>query len=133
MHRVRRPLTVIGAGSNALILDGGVRGLAVRPVSKDVTTADAVVTLAAGAMMPRVALDLARVGVGRHGVGHRRSRQLWRLGVGQRGRLRRRGGEQRWWDCEVVAPDGTTRWIGVADCGFAYRDPGSRTTCAVMS
>ena len=27
-------------------------------------------------------------------------------------------------DCtgKLVAPDGTTRWIGAADCGFAYRD-----------
>jgi UDP-N-acetylmuramate dehydrogenase len=25
-------------------------------------------------------------------------------------------------DCEVVAPDGTIRWIAAADCGFAYRD-----------
>jgi UDP-N-acetylmuramate dehydrogenase len=115
------PLTVLGAGSNALILDGGVRGLAVRPMSKDVTIGDAVVTLAAGAMMPRVALDLARLGL---------AGMEWGIGVpgscgasvwGNAGAF---GAEVAGTlvDCEVVAPDGTTRWIAAADCGFAYRD-----------
>lgn len=115
------PLTVVGAGSNALILDGGVRGLAVRPMSKEMTIGDTVVTLAAGAMMPRVALDLARVGV---------TGMEWGIGVpgscgasvwGNAGAF---GAEaaSTLVDCEVVAPDGTTRWIGAADCGFAYRD-----------
>ncbi len=114
-------LTVLGAGSNALILDGGVRGLALRPVSKEMTIGDGTVTLAAGAMMPRVALDLARQGIGgmEWGIGVPGScgASVWgnagAFGADVAGTLV---------ECEVAAPDGTTRWVGAADCGFSYRE-----------
>lgn len=115
------PLTVVGAGSNALILDGGVRGLAVRPHSKEMAVGDGEVTLAAGAMMPRVALDLARQGVAgmEWGIGVPGScgASVWgnagAFGADVAGTVV---------ECEVVAPNGTTRWITAADCGFAYRE-----------
>jgi UDP-N-acetylmuramate dehydrogenase len=114
-------LTVVGAGSNALIQDGGVRGLAVRPHSKEIAVGDAEVTLAAGAMMPRVALDLARQGVAgmEWGIGVPGScgASVWgnagAFGADVAGTLV---------ECEVVAPNGTTRWVAAADCGFAYRE-----------
>jgi UDP-N-acetylmuramate dehydrogenase len=115
------PVTVVGAGSNALILDGGVRGLAVRPLSKEMRVGKAAVTLAAGAMMPRVALDLARLGI---------AGMEWGIGVpgscgasvwGNAGAF---GGDVAGTlvECEVAAPDGTTRWLSAADCGFSYRE-----------
>ena len=115
------PLTVLGAGSNALILDGGVRGLALRLMSKELDVTDGVATLAAGTMLPRAALDLA--GKGWAGM-------EWGIGVpgscgasvfGNAGAF---GGEVAGSlvECEVVAPDGTTRWLAGADCGFGYRD-----------
>ena len=115
------PLTILGAGSNALILDGGVRGLALRLMAKDVAVADGVATLAAGTMLPRAALDLAAAGW---------AGMEWGIGVpgscgasiwGNAGAF---GGdvEGSLIECEVVAPDGTTRWIAGADCGFDYRD-----------
>ncbi|HEX4578499.1 MAG TPA: UDP-N-acetylmuramate dehydrogenase [Candidatus Dormibacteraeota bacterium] len=117
----RVALTVVGAGTNALILDGGVRGLAVRPVSKDMTVGDGVVTLAAGAMLPRVALDLARRGVAgmEWGIGVPGScgASVWgnagAFGADVAGTLV---------ECEVVAPNGTTRWMDAAECGFSYRE-----------
>ncbi|MDQ6857347.1 MAG: UDP-N-acetylmuramate dehydrogenase [Candidatus Dormibacteraeota bacterium] len=115
------PLTILGAGSNALILDGGIRGVAVRLMSKQLEVADGVATLGAGTMLPRAALDLA--GKGWAGL-------EWGIGVpgscgasvfGNAGAF---GGEvsESLVECEVVAPDGTTRWLAAADCGFGYRD-----------
>jgi UDP-N-acetylmuramate dehydrogenase len=117
----RVPLTVLGAGSNALILDGGVRGLALRLMSKQLEVTDGLATLAAGTMLPRAALDLA----GRGWAG-----MEWGIGVpgscgasvwGNAGAF---GGEvaESLVECEVVAPDGTARWLPATDCGFGYRD-----------
>ncbi len=114
------PLTILGAGSNALILDGGVRGLALRVAVKDLDVADGSATLAAGTMLPRAALDLARRGW---------AGMEWGIGVpgscgasiwGNAGAF---GGdvEHSLAECEVAAPDGTTRWIAAADCAFGYR------------
>ncbi len=115
------PLTVVGAGSNALILDGGVRGLAVRITTKDLDVSDGVATLSAGTMLPRAALDLAAQGWGgmEWGIGVPGScgASIW----GNAGAF---GGEVAGSliECELVAPDGTSRWLRAADCGFAYRD-----------
>jgi UDP-N-acetylmuramate dehydrogenase len=114
-------LTVLGAGSNALIQDGGVRGLALRLMSRDLTVGDGEVTLAAGTMLPRAALDLARVGVGgmEWGIGVPGScgASIW----GNAGAF---GGEvaASLISCEVVGPDGTTRWMTGGECAFGYRD-----------
>jgi UDP-N-acetylmuramate dehydrogenase len=115
------PLTILGAGSNALILDGGVRGLALRLTNKDLTVTDDCATFAAGTMLPRAALDLAIAGC---------AGMEWGIGVpgtcgasiwGNAGAF---GGdvEHSLVECEVVAPDGTVRWIAGSDCAFGYRD-----------
>jgi UDP-N-acetylmuramate dehydrogenase len=115
------PLTVLGAGSNALILDGGVRGLAVRLVNKDMTVTDGVATLAAGTMLPRAALDLAAGGW---------AGMEWGIGVpgscgasiwGNAGAF---GGEVAGTlvDCEVVTAEGATRCLTRDECAFGYRD-----------
>jgi UDP-N-acetylmuramate dehydrogenase len=115
------PLTMLGAGSNTLVLDGGIRGLAVRIIDKRVAVQGDHVCLAAGAMMPRVALDLARRGIGG---------MEW--GIGVPGSC----GASVWGnagafdsdvagtlvDCDVLAPDGTVQRVRASDCGFAYRD-----------
>ncbi len=115
------PLTILGAGSNALILDGGVRGLALRLMTKDLAAADGVATFSAGTMLPRAALDLAAAGwAGMEwgiGVPGNCGASIW----GNAGAF---GGDVQGSlvECEVVAPDGTTRWIAGADCAFGYRD-----------
>jgi len=98
-------VTVLGAGSNALIQDGGVRGLALRVMSRELTTGDGEVTLDAGTMLPRAALDLARLGLGgmEWGIGVPGScgASIW----GNAGAF---GGEvaTSLISCEVATPDG---------------------------
>jgi UDP-N-acetylmuramate dehydrogenase len=114
-------VTVLGAGSNALIQDGGVGGLALRLTWREMTVEDGEVTLAAGTMLPRAALDLARAGMGgmEWGIGVPGScgASIW----GNAGAF---GGEvaTSLVSCEVVRPDGTTTWMAGGECGFAYRD-----------
>jgi UDP-N-acetylmuramate dehydrogenase len=114
-------VTVLGAGSNALILDGGVRGLALRIADRELTVGDGEVTLAAGTMLPRAALDLAAGGVGgmEWGIGVPGScgASIW----GNAGAF---GGEvaASLISCQVAAPDGTTRWMTAAECAFDYRE-----------
>jgi UDP-N-acetylmuramate dehydrogenase len=120
-HQSAVPLTALGAGSNTLILDGGVRGLAVKISGRHQSLDGEVVTLDAGTMMPRAALDLARGGA---------SGMEWGIGVpgscgasiwGNAGAF---GGEvaTSLLECEVCEPDGTTRWVKASDCAFGYRD-----------
>jgi UDP-N-acetylmuramate dehydrogenase len=117
----RLPLTVLGAGSNALIQDGGVRGLVVKLTSKRLDVGDGVATLNAGAMLPRGALDLAAQGWSgmEWGIGVPGScgASIWgnagAFGADVAGSLV---------ECEVVAPDGGVRWMAAAECAFAYRD-----------
>jgi UDP-N-acetylmuramate dehydrogenase len=115
------PVTVLGAGSNALIQDGGVRGLALRITDRELTVGDGEVILAAGTMLPRAALDLAAAGVGgmEWGIGVPGScgASIW----GNAGAF---GGEvaASLISCEVAAPDGTTRWMTGGECAFDYRE-----------
>jgi UDP-N-acetylmuramate dehydrogenase len=114
-------VTVLGAGSNALILDGGVRGLALRIADRELTVGDGDVTLAAGTMLPRAALDLAARGVGgmEWGIGVPGS-----CGASIRGNAGAFGGEvaASLVSCEVAAPDGTTQWMEGRECAFDYRE-----------
>ena len=114
-------LTVLGAGSNTLLRDGGVRGLAIRVLDKRMTLAGDTVSLAAGAMLPRVALDLARRGL---------AGMEWGIGVpgtcgasvwGNAGAF---GGEvaSALRSCEVCTSDGVIQRLDAGECGFAYRD-----------
>ena len=58
------PCTVLGAGSNCLILDGGIRGLVVKfPAARMEHLGDGLVCLQAGSMMPRAAFDTAYLGL----------------------------------------------------------------------
>lgn len=115
------PLTMVGAGSNALILDGGVRGLAVRLTGKRVVVDGDHVTVSAGAMMPRVALDLAKQGVAGMewgiGVPGTCGASIWgnagAFGADVAGTLV---------DCDVLAADGSTVHVTAGECEFGYRD-----------
>jgi len=58
------PITVLGAGSNCLILDGGVRGLVLKfPAARAAHQGEGLVCLSAGAMLPRAAFDTAYQGL----------------------------------------------------------------------
>jgi UDP-N-acetylmuramate dehydrogenase len=115
------PLTMLGAGSNALILDGGVRGVVARFDDRHMRRiSDELVELAAGCMMPRVALDCARQGLAglEFGIGVPGT-----CGASVYGNAGAFGTEMAdvLVECTVVAPDGAERVLNRDECGFRYR------------
>ena len=121
-HASGVPVTVIGAGSNSLILDGGIRGLVLElPRARLREVAEEVVELPGGAMMPRAALDCARLGLGglEFAIGVPGT-----CGASVRGNAGAFGTEVSdvLIDCDVVAPDGSASRLTGADLDFRYRD-----------
>lgn len=123
------PLTVVGAGSNALILDSGIRGLVIKLSGRNLLVEADAVRLGAGTMLPRAALDLAAQGW---------TGLEWGIGVpgscgasvwGNAGAF---GGEvsTSLIDCTVIAPDGSTTVLDARACAFAYRSSRLRTELA---
>ncbi|MBV8444629.1 MAG: UDP-N-acetylmuramate dehydrogenase [Candidatus Dormibacteraeota bacterium] len=114
------PLTMLGAGSNTLILDGGVRGLVVRYDDRSFTASDGVVMLGGGCMMPRAALDCARRGLAgvEFGIGVPGT-----CGASVYGNAGAFGAEiaDVLVDCDAMAPDGEVQTLDNAACRFAYR------------
>jgi UDP-N-acetylmuramate dehydrogenase len=121
-HEAGVPVTVIGAGSNSLVLDGGIRGLVVElPRGRLRRPSDDVIELPGGAMMPRAALDCAAQGLGglEFGIGVPGT-----CGASVRGNAGAFGTEIKdvLVDCDTLAPDGSEHTFGAAELGFAYRD-----------
>jgi UDP-N-acetylmuramate dehydrogenase len=115
------PFTVLGAGSNTLVLDGGIRGLVVRLADRHLSVlGDDLIELSGGYMMPRAALDLARKGLAgmEFGIGVPGT-----TGASVRGNAGAFGTEVRdvLVECDSIAPDGSRHTHANADCGFAYR------------
>ncbi len=117
------PVFLLGAGSNTLVLDGGIRGLVIRLGDRlrrwravDATT----VELAGGCMMPRAALDLARRGLAgmEFGIGIPGT-----CGASVRGNAGAFGTEIKdvMVDCDVLDPRGEPQTLDAAGCGFVYR------------
>jgi UDP-N-acetylmuramate dehydrogenase len=116
------PFTVLGAGSNTLVLDGGIRGLVVRMSDRHLRVVDdTTIELSAGYMMPRAALDLARKGIAgmEFGIGIPGT-----TGASVRGNAGAFGTEIRdvLVDCVTISGDGEHHTFANAECGFAYRD-----------
>jgi UDP-N-acetylmuramate dehydrogenase len=121
-HESGVTVTVIGAGSNSLILDGGIRGLVVElPRGRLREITDSVVELPGGAMMPRAALDCARLGIGglEFGIGVPGT-----CGASVRGNAGAFGSEVKdvLIDCDLVAPDGAAVHLINHELDFHYRD-----------
>ncbi len=120
-HEEGVPVTVIGAGSNSLVLDGGIRGLVVElPRGRLRQISDEVVELPGGGMLPRAALDCAARGLGglEFGIGVPGT-----CGASVRGNAGAFGVEIKdvLVDCDALAPDGSRQTLGAAELGFAYR------------
>jgi UDP-N-acetylmuramate dehydrogenase len=122
-HATGVPLCVLGAGSNTLVLDGGIRGLVVRlgeRLRRWRALDDATVELGGGCMMPRAALDLARRGVAgmEFGIGIPGT-----CGASVRGNAGAFGTEIKdvMVDCDVLDPRGAALTVPNGECGFAYR------------
>jgi UDP-N-acetylmuramate dehydrogenase len=114
-------VTMLGAGSNALILDSGVRGLVVRFDDRRLRVIDeAAVEVGGGGMMPRVALDCARRGLAglEFGIGVPGT-----CGASVYGNAGAFGAEMAdvLLECTAFSPDGERVTLSNAACGFAYR------------
>lgn len=115
-------VTIVGAGSNTLILDGGIRGLVIKPVEKRLTVIDeTTVELAAGTMMPRAALDCARQGIAgmEFGIGIPGS-----CGASVYGNAGAFGTEiaEVVTGCDALTPAGERLTLTARECRFGYRD-----------
>jgi UDP-N-acetylmuramate dehydrogenase len=116
------PFTVLGAGSNTLVLDGGIRGLVVRMSDRHMNVIDGTtVELSGGYMMPRAALDLARKGIAglEFGIGIPGT-----TGASVRGNAGAFGSEIKdaMIECVSIDADGAHHTFANAECGFTYRD-----------
>jgi UDP-N-acetylmuramate dehydrogenase len=112
---------VLGAGSNTLVLDGGVRGLVVRMSDRHMRLVDdTTVELSGGYMMPRAALDLARKGVAgmEFGIGIPGS-----TGASVRGNAGAFGAEIKdvMTECDTIDSGGAHHTLRTDECGFQYR------------
>jgi UDP-N-acetylmuramate dehydrogenase len=115
-------VTMLGAGSNALISDAGIRGLVVRHDDRTLHVVDdQSVELGGGAMMPRVALDCASRGIAglEFGIGVPGT-----CGASVYGNAGAFGTEivDVLIDCTALAANGSAVTFEGAECGFGYRD-----------
>ncbi len=115
------PVTPIGAGSNTLILDGGIRGVVVEITDKAMRVIDdTVIELRAGCMLPRVALDCARLGLAglEFGIGIPGT-----CGASIRGNAGAFGREIKdvLLECSALDVQGAMRTFSALECQFAYR------------
>jgi UDP-N-acetylmuramate dehydrogenase len=120
-HDAGVTVTMLGAGSNALITDSGVRGLVIRYDDKRLRVIDDdTVELGGGCMMPRVAHDCARKGLTglEFGIGVPGT-----CGASVYGNAGAFGAEisDVLLECDVLSPDGTPSTLDHDACGFAYR------------
>ena len=121
-HDTGIAVIMLGAGSNALISDAGIRGLVVRHDDRTLTVVDdQSVELGGGAMMPRVALDCASRGIAglEFGIGVPGT-----CGASVYGNAGAFGTEMVdvLIECTSLTVDGTAMTLQGAECGFGYRD-----------
>jgi UDP-N-acetylmuramate dehydrogenase len=114
-------VTMLGAGSNALISDSGIRGVVIRHNDRTLEVVDDhTVDLGAGCMMPRVALDCAKRGIAglEFGIGVPGT-----CGASVYGNAGAFGAEMAGvlLDCTALDPGGHRVTLDVAACGFEYR------------
>jgi UDP-N-acetylmuramate dehydrogenase len=114
-------VTMLGAGSNALISDRGIDGLVVRHNDRRLRVADDhTVELGAGCMMPRVALDCASRGLAgiEFGIGVPGT-----CGASVYGNAGAFGTEMAdvLIDCTSLGPSGEPLTLPAAACDFGYR------------
>jgi len=114
-------VTMLGAGSNTLIGDGGIDGLVIRHDDRSLRIVDdSTVDLGAGCMMPRVALDCASRGLAglEFGIGVPGT-----CGASVYGNAGAFGTEMAdvLIDCTALDPSGRSETFTASECAFAYR------------
>ncbi|MFZ0179884.1 MAG: UDP-N-acetylmuramate dehydrogenase [Candidatus Dormiibacterota bacterium] len=114
-------VTMVGAGSNALISDSGIQGLVVRHNDRRVRVADAhTIELGGGCMMPRVALDCASRGLAGLEFGIGVPGTCAASVFGNAGAFGTEVADVLI-DCTSLSPSGEPLTLPAAACGFKYR------------
>lgn len=115
------PYTVLGAGSNTLILDGGVEGMVLQLGWHRMEARDTTVTLSGGYLMPRAAAETGKVGLSGLEFGAGVPGTVGGSVVGNAGAF---GVEvkDRLLSARVLNPEGKPLTLTSSECAFAYRD-----------
>jgi UDP-N-acetylmuramate dehydrogenase len=115
------PCTVLGAGSNCLILDGGIPGLVLKfPAIRAEHQGDGLVRLQAGSMMPRAAFDTAYLGLSGLAFGVGIPGTAGAAVAGNAGAFGSEVGEILE-SAEVVLPSGEVMRFSAQDLRISYR------------
>ncbi|MFN2450952.1 MAG: UDP-N-acetylmuramate dehydrogenase [Candidatus Dormibacteria bacterium] len=121
-HDIGVPVTILGAGSNALIGDAGIRGLVVKMTDRRLRLIDdGMIELSGGYMMPRAALDCAKQGYAGMEFGIGIPGTCGASVMGNAGAFGREMSDVLV-DCDALTPGGAGLTLAAADCGFGYRD-----------
>ncbi len=115
------PYTPLGGGTNTLVLDGGVEGLVLQLATRWMRLDGSAVTLSAGYLMPRAAVETVKAGLLGLEFGAGVPGTVGGSVVGNAGAF---GAEVKdvLTGTELLAPDGTVRRFRNAECDFAYRE-----------
>lgn len=112
---------VIGAGSNTLFADEGVRGLTIKITTQCLRIDDGLVSVCAGYLMPKLAMETAKAGLSGLEFGAGVPGTVGGSVFGNAGAF---GTEikDRLVTVDAIDRAGDRRSLSAADCGFAYRE-----------
>jgi UDP-N-acetylmuramate dehydrogenase len=120
-HREGIPTWVLGAGSNTLMADRGVPGLAIKIATTGFRLEDAAIVARSGTLMPRLAADSARAGLAGMEFG---AGVPGTVGASVSGNAGAFGAEvkDRLVDAEVIDPAGGRHRLTASECALSYRE-----------
>jgi UDP-N-acetylmuramate dehydrogenase len=115
------PFVVLGWVTNTLVRDGGVEGLVLQMLTNRLQIEGPRVTVSAGYLMPKLAVDTAKAGLTRLEFGAGIPGSVGGSVVGNAGAF---GSEVQdvLTGTRLLTPEGTERTFSNRECGFAYRE-----------
>jgi UDP-N-acetylmuramate dehydrogenase len=121
LNREQVPYLVIGAATNTLFASDELPGLTIKLSTARMSVGDDGVSVSAGALMPKLASEMAKAGRGGLEFAAGVPGTVGGSVFGNAGAF---GGEvkDRLQRAEVVDPEGKRQVMTAAECGFAYRD-----------
>jgi UDP-N-acetylmuramate dehydrogenase len=121
LHAEGTPYVVLGGATNTLVRDGGVEGLVLQMLTRRLQIEEARVTVSAGYLMPKLAVDTAKAGLTRLEFGAGIPGSVGGSVVGNAGAF---GSEIKdvLVGTRLLTPEGRERNFSTRECAFAYRE-----------
>jgi UDP-N-acetylmuramate dehydrogenase len=121
LHVEGTPYVVLGWVTNSLVRDGGVEGLVLQMLTRRLQIAGPRVTVSAGYLMPKLAVDTAKAGLARLEFGAGIPGSVGGSVVGNAGAF---GSEVKdvLDSTRLLTPEGKERNFDNRECRFAYRE-----------